>query len=225
MMITKSFHPSAQIHPDSVIGAGTNVGANAVIGADVIIGKNCSISAGAVIGADPYVLKKQEGATFPIRISDDVFIGSNVTIQYGITRPTLIGCGSWINHSCAVGHDVHFGEGVMLGLSSTVSGHSNIGDRVRIGPGSTLTNRSEVGADAIIGIGSLVLHPVAAGTTVLGSPAELRADYIKNARRFRELSKNKRSHRKITGGGNRYAKLIHPRLRRLLKKLIGKIKG
>ena len=111
----------------------------------------------------------------------------------------------------------------MLGLSSTVPGHSNVGDRGRIGPGSTSTNRSEVGADAIIGIGSLVLHPIAAGTTVPGIPAELRLS-LDNARRFRELSKDKRSHRKITGGGNRYAKFIHPKLRRLLKKLIGKIK-
>ena len=221
----KSFHPSAQVHPNSVIGEGTSVGANTVIGADVIIGKNCRISAGAVIGASPYVtgLTKQEGSYFPIKISDDVFIGSNVTVQYGVVRPTLIGRGSWINHSCAVGHDVCFGEGVMLGLSSTVSGHSNIGDHVRIGPGSTLTNRSEVGADAVIGIGSLVLHPVAAGTTVLGRPAELRSDYLKNVKRLLELLDNGRSHRQITGGGNRYVGLIPPRLRRLLKKLIKKI--
>ena len=111
----------------------------------------------------------------------------------------------------------------MLGLASTVSGHSNIGDRVRIGPGSTLTNRSEVGADAVIGIGSLVLHPVVAGATVLGRPAELRTDYLKNSGRLLELLGNGRSHRQITGGGNRYVRLIPPRLRRLLKKLIKKV--
>ena len=218
-----TIHPSAQIHPDAVIGDGTTVGANVVIGADVVIGCNCWISAGAVIGARPYVLSKEDGALFPIEIADDVLIGSNATVQYGISRPTRIGRGSWINHTCAVGHDVWFGEDVRLGLSSTVSGHSSIGDRVKIGPGSTLTNRSEVGADAQIGIGSLVLHPVEVGSTVMGRPAEPRADHLEAARRLREMLGMERAERRITGGGKRYARFVPRRLKYLIKRILRKV--
>lgn len=221
-MNTTNIHPSAQVHPDAVIGNGTTVGPNAVIGADVVIGRNCRISAGAVIGARPYVLSKEDGAFFPIEIADDVLIGSNATVQYGVSRPTRIGRGSWINHTCAVGHDVWLGEDVRLGLSSTVSGHSNIGDRVKIGPGSTLTNRSEVGADAQIGIGSLVLHPVEAGSTVMGRPAEPRADHLEAARRLREMLGMERAERRITGGGKRYARLLPRGLKHLIKRILGK---
>jgi UDP-3-O-[3-hydroxymyristoyl] glucosamine N-acyltransferase len=221
-MSTITIHPSAQVHSDAIICEGTKIDANAVIGANVFIGRNCRILAGAVIGARPFVLSMDEGAFFPIEIADDVLIGSNATIQYGVSRPTRIGRGSWINHTCAIGHDVWFGEQVRLGLSSTVSGHSNIGDRVKIGPGSTLTNRSEVGADAQIGIGSLVLHPVAAGSIVMGRPAESRADHLEAARRMRELLGTERPERRITGGGRRYARLLPRGLKRMIKHILGK---
>lgn len=222
-MNTIAIHPSAQVHHDAIIRDGTIVGANAIIGENVVIGYNCRISAGAVIGARPYVLSKEEGTFFPIEIADDVLIGSNATVQYGVSRPTRIGRGSWINHTCAVGHDVWIGEDVRLGLSSTVSGHSNIGDRVKIGPGSTLTNRSEVGADAQIGIGSLVLHPVEAGSMVMGRPAEPRADHLEAARRLREMLGMQRAERRITGGGKRYARLVPHSLKRLIKQILGRI--
>jgi UDP-3-O-[3-hydroxymyristoyl] glucosamine N-acyltransferase len=217
-------HPSAQIHTDAVIGDGTTIDANVVIGDNVVIGRNCQILAGAVIGARPYVRSAEEGAFFPIEISDDVLIGSNSTVQYGVSRPTQIGRGSWVNHNSAVGHDVRFGEKVRLGLSSTVSGYSNIGDRVKIGPGSTLTNRSEVGADAQIGIGSLVLHPVAAGSIVMGRPAELRADHLKATRQMRELIRVERPKRGINGiKRKRYLRILPYRLRLLLKRILGKL--
>ena len=218
-MSQTEIHPSAQIHPGAVIGTGTIVEANAVIGENVVIGRNCMISAGAVIGARPF--DDNEGR-FPIEIADNARIGANSTVQYGVARPTRIGRGTWVNHSCAVGHDVWLGEGVQFGLAATVSGHSNIGDRVKIGPGSTLTDRSEVGADAVIGIGSLVLHPVAAGTMVMGRPAELRADHIEAARRLRELLGMERPERRITGAGNRYMRLIPRWLKQLIKRILGR---
>ena len=44
-----SIHPTAQVHPDAVIGKGTTVGANAIIGPDVRIGSNNRIGASCII--------------------------------------------------------------------------------------------------------------------------------------------------------------------------------
>lgn len=222
-MNSEAIHPSAQIHPNAIIGYGSSVGANAVIGEDVVIGRNCRILAGAVIGARPYVVSKEKLSFFPIEIDDDVLIGCNVTVQYGVSRPTRIGRGSWINNTCSIGHDVWLGECVLMGLSCTVSGYSNIGDRVKIGPGCTLNNRSDVGADAQIGIGSLVLHPVLSGSIVMGRPAEQRAYHIESARRLRELLSVERPYRRITGGRGRFLNFLPYKLKQLIKHILRKL--
>lgn len=201
-------HPSAIIDLTAQIGAGTMIGANVVIGPDTIIGVECDIQAQAVIGANPFTKAGQDRPLQAIVIGDRCRIGVGAVIQNGIVRQTTIGVGCWINNLCNIGHDVQLGDRVVMGLSSSISGHSTIGAEVRIGPGCTLNNRSDVGARAVVGIGSLVLHPVAAGTTVMGRPAEERSAHLAQARALRVAAGQDQTSRQITRGqGSRLRRL------------------
>jgi UDP-3-O-[3-hydroxymyristoyl] glucosamine N-acyltransferase len=215
-----AIHPSAQVHSEAVIGPRTTIDACVVIGPNVTIGEDCTICSGAVIGAPPFANAK--GSLFDIEIGSGTLIGCNTTIQYGVSRSTKIGQKCWVNHGCCLGHDIQIGNDVQLGLSTTISGHSEVGDGVKIGPGCTLTNRSQVGDRATIGIGSLVLHPVRPGTTVLGRPAEPRDQYLKATHSLRELLDIERPSSRITGGGNRIFRMIPPRVRKQIRRLLGK---
>ena len=117
----------------------------------------------SVIGAVPFD-DYEEGALHPVVLEAGAWIGSHVIIQRGVSRPTIIGAETSVNHGCSIGHDVQIGPACEIGLSITISGHSNLGEGVRIGPGCTVNNRSELGSFSRVGIGSLVLHPVDANS-------------------------------------------------------------
>lgn len=70
------------------------------IGDDVIIGENVKIyDHNHVFGGDSQVVEKHKFKTSPIKIGDNVWIGSNVTILKGVTigDRSIISAGSVIN--------------------------------------------------------------------------------------------------------------------------------
>ena len=222
MIDQANVHHTAFVDIKAVLGMNIKIGANAYIGPNVFLGDNCQVDSGAVLGARQFELSISAAELFPIEIATNAFIGSNVTIQYGIKGPTRIGADSWVNHNSAIGHDVHMGEHVHVGLCCSISGYSKIGNHVKIGASSTLTNRSVIGNHARIGIGSLVLHPVEAGTTVLGRPAELRTQHLEARKRMHALLGIARKTRRITGGGSRIGRYLPIRLKNFIKHLLWK---
>jgi len=175
-------------------GAGTLIGANAVIGPDVQIGQNCAIGSGSsitntIIGdrvvihpgchigqdgfgfsadADGFVKVPQLGR---VVIGDDVEIGANATIDRGAGPDTVIGAGSMIDNLVQIGHNVQLGRNCILVAQSGISGSTRLGDFVMIGGQAGLVGHLEIGAGARIGAKAGVPNDVAAGETVLGSPA------------------------------------------------------
>lgn len=145
----------------------------------VKIGFGCKIDASVRIGTEPFALKKNRIRGFKIRknaqggvcIEEFVSIGPFVSIQKGVTRPTIIGQYSFLNEGVRVGHDVQIGKRCEIGLNSTISGYSEIGDDVQIDPGCTISNRIKIGNGARVRIGSLVLDDIPAHGDYAGRPA------------------------------------------------------
>jgi UDP-3-O-[3-hydroxymyristoyl] glucosamine N-acyltransferase len=170
------------------IGAGCAIGPAVALGDDVRVGANVSVSH-AVIGARvrlyPGARIGQDGFGFSadadgfvkvpqlgrVVIGDDVEIGANSTVDRGAGPDTTIGAGTMIDNLVQIGHNVQIGRNCVLVAQSGISGSTRLGDFVMIGGQAGLVGHLDIGAGARIGAKAGVPNDVAAGETVLGSPA------------------------------------------------------
>ncbi|MGH7067687.1 MAG: serine O-acetyltransferase [Acetobacteraceae bacterium] len=100
-----------------------------------------------------------------IEIHPGARIGRRLVIDHGM--------GVVIGETAEIGDDCHFYHQVTLGGTSLAKGkrHPTIGNRVILGAGAKVLGPISVGDDARIGANAVVVHPVPAGTTVVGVPA------------------------------------------------------
>ena len=181
--------PTAEIHPDAVlepnvivgahvkIGAGTRIEAGTVIRDYTEIGERVIIQSGVVIGSDAFYFKKAEGQYTKwtsggrVIIEDDVYIGSNCTINRGVSGDTVIGAGSKID--CLV----HIGHGAVLGRNCLIAAQVGISGKTILGDGCTLYGQVGVahGLKISPGVTALAKSGVGEshepGQTVFGIPA------------------------------------------------------
>jgi carbonic anhydrase/acetyltransferase-like protein (isoleucine patch superfamily) len=158
--VTPNIHPTAYVHPDAV-----------VIG-DVTIGAESSIWPGAVLRGDYGT----------ITIGDRSSIQDGTVVHAGPGFPTIVGNG------CVVGHLTHL-EGCILEDDSLAGSGSVVLHHAVVSQGAT------VGANAVV-TDNMVVPP---GALAIGVPAQIRegrsnvglnklsaAEYVKNAKRYRE---------------------------------------
>jgi UDP-3-O-[3-hydroxymyristoyl] glucosamine N-acyltransferase len=178
----------AEIGRRCVIGAGSVIGPGSILGDDVRVGAHVTVSH-AVIGARvrlyPGARIGQDGFGFSadadgfvkvpqlgrVIVGDDVEVGANVTIDRGAGPDTVIGAGTMIDNLVQIGHNVQVGRNCILVAQSGISGSTRLGDFVMIGGQAGLVGHLEIGSGARIGAKAGVPNDVAAGETVLGSPA------------------------------------------------------
>lgn len=176
------------------LGARCAIGANTVIGAGVELGDDCRIAAnvtlshcliGSRVVLHPGVRIGQAGFGFapdaggPVKIpqlgrvviGDDVDIGANTTIDRGSGHDTEIGAGTMIDNLVQIGHNVVLGRGCILAGQVGISGSSKLGDFVMVGGQAGLAGHLDIGTAARIGAQAGLIKDVAAGETVIGSPA------------------------------------------------------
>jgi UDP-3-O-[3-hydroxymyristoyl] glucosamine N-acyltransferase len=176
------------------LGARCAIGANTVIGAGVVLGDDCRVAAnvtlshcliGARVVLHPGVRIGQAGFGFapdaagPVKIpqlgrviiGDDVDIGANTTIDRGSGHDTEIGAGTMIDNLVQIGHNVVLGRGCILAGQVGISGSTKLGDFVMAGGQAGLAGHLTVGTAARIGAQAGLMKDVAAGETVIGSPA------------------------------------------------------
>jgi UDP-3-O-[3-hydroxymyristoyl] glucosamine N-acyltransferase len=146
----EAIHPLAKIGKNTVIQPNCFIGENVIIGDDCIIHSNVSvynnttignrviIHSGAVIGGDAYYFQRRNegwkkldscGCTW---IDDDVEIGSNVSIDKGVSGCTYIGKGCKFDNLVQVGHDTHIGNHCLICSQSAIAGCSFIDDNCTI---------------------------------------------------------------------------------------------
>jgi len=176
------------------LGARCEIGANTVIGPGVELGDDCRVAAnvtlshcliGVRVVLHPGVRIGQAGFGFapdaggPVKIpqlgrvivGDDVDIGANTTIDRGSGHDTVIGPGTMIDNLVQIGHNVVLGKGCILAGQVGISGSTKLGDFVMAGGQAGLAGHLNIGTAARIGAQAGLMKDVAAGETVIGSPA------------------------------------------------------
>jgi UDP-3-O-[3-hydroxymyristoyl] glucosamine N-acyltransferase len=190
------------------IGANSVIGAGCVLGDDVRVGVNVSIShsiigsrvrlyPGARIGQDGFgfALDPQSFVKVPqlgrVIIGDDVEIGANSTIDRGAGPDTVIGAGTMIDNLVQIGHNVQIGRGCVLVAQSGIAGSTRLGDHVIIAAQGGLVGHLTIGSGARIGAQAGVMRDVAAGETVVGSPAVPVKQFFRQVAAVQRLAQKK----------------------------------
>jgi len=162
--------PTARIHPDAVIGAGTRIADFCVIESDVVIGAQCmlepyvyikrwttmgdrnEISAGTVLGTDP-LDKNFTGDRSYLKIGSGNKIREHYTISRG-TAPesvTELGDGNYIMTSGHIAHNCRIGSNTVIASCALVAGYVEVEDQAFISGGVVVHQYSKIGRLAMIG--------------------------------------------------------------------------
>ncbi len=184
---TASVGEGTQLFPGVTIGHHTSIGSNCIIYPNVtildhcVIGNNVVIHPGAVIGSDAfyYNSKKNRDVWYKkmkscgrVIVEDDVEIGSNTTIDRGVTNDTLIGRGTKIDNLVHVGHDTTIGPNCLIAAQVGIAGGVVIGTGVtlwgQVGVSKTLT----IGDHATVLAQSGVPSSLKGNAIYFGTPAD-----------------------------------------------------
>lgn len=162
--------PTARVHPDAVVRAGTRIGEYCVIEADVVIGARCvlepyvyvkrwttmgdanEVSAGTALGTDP-LDKGFTGERSYLRIGDGNKIREHYTISRG-TQPeseTRIGNRNYIMTSGHIAHNCTIGDDAVVASCALVAGYVEVESQAFISGGVVVHQYSKIGRLAMIG--------------------------------------------------------------------------
>jgi UDP-3-O-[3-hydroxymyristoyl] glucosamine N-acyltransferase len=173
-----SIAPGVVLGENVVVGNNTIIHPNVVVYDNTIIGDNVIIHANTTIGADAFYYKKVDGAYQKMHscgrviIEDNVEIGSNCSIDKGVSADTIIGKGTKMDNQVHIAHDVVIGQNCLFAAHVAIAGCTNIEDDV------ILWGKVAVQKDLTIGKGAIVLgmsgvsKSIEGGKTYFGAPVE-----------------------------------------------------
>lgn len=170
------------IEANAVVAVGVEIGDDTWIGAcaslsHCTIGRRVRIHPGARIGQRGFGFAMDEMGHVDVPqlgrvlIEDDVEVGANSTIDRGAGPDTVIGVGSRIDNLVQIGHNVVLGRGCVIVAQAGISGSTRLEDNVILAAQAGMTGHLKIGRDARVGAQSGVMRDVAAGASVIGSPA------------------------------------------------------
>ena len=190
-------HPSATLEYNVQLGKNVYVGANCYIAKDVIIGdntkilsntvifgitkigKNCVISSNSTIGSEGFSFSFDETEFIhfnhigEISIGDNVWIGSNCTVEKSQIGQTVIEDHVKIDDIVHVGHNSIIKKAAQITAGSVISGRAKIGKGCWVAPNSVIDAGCEIGDGCIVGTASLVMSNFPKNSVIVGSPGKL----------------------------------------------------
>jgi UDP-3-O-[3-hydroxymyristoyl] glucosamine N-acyltransferase len=194
--LERGIDPRAVVDPSAEIGRGVHIGPHAVVGPLVKIGKNtvvmshavingeveigadCVIKSNAVIGSEGYwFVKDAKGRPIhvpqlgTIRIGNQVWVGSNSTIERSDFRATVIEHNVKIDDLVHVGGGCHLTEGCMITAGTVLGRNVVVGAGSWLAPNVSVREQVRIGANVLVGLGSVVLRDLADGGVFAGAPA------------------------------------------------------
>jgi UDP-3-O-[3-hydroxymyristoyl] glucosamine N-acyltransferase len=104
-------------------------------------------------------------------IEDYVEIGSNCSIDRGVTHDTVIGMGTKIDNLVQIAHDVVIGKNCLIASQVGIAGATIIEDEVILWGQVGVNKTIRIGKGAIVMAQSGVTSSLAGGKTYMGYPA------------------------------------------------------
>lgn len=141
------------------------------------VGDRVLMHAGAVLGAYGFGYRQQQGRHVRtaqlgwVEIADDVEIGAATTIDRGTYGPTRIGQGTKIDNQVQIGHNCHIGRHNLICAQVGIAGSTSTGDNVVLAGQVGIADHLSLADNVTVGAQSGIMNNVAAGQTVVGSPA------------------------------------------------------
>lgn len=170
-------YPGVFIGPNARLGNDCVVYPNAVVYDGCRVGDRVIIQSNASVGQDGYGFATHKGEHHKIPqigivvLEDDVEIGSGAVIERGTLDDTVIGKGSKIGDSVAIGHATKIGPHCLLVPQAGIAGSAVIGHHCVIGGQVGIVGHIKVGNMVTIGAQAAVINNVPDGATILGAPA------------------------------------------------------
>ncbi len=209
MKLVKQFRPfvasNKMISDSAEIGKGTIIQPGAFIGENVKIGKNCTIHpnvtiydhsilgdnviihAGTVLGADAFYFQKREKKTVKFEscgrviIKDHVEIGSNCTIDRGVSGDTIIDEYTKFDNHIQIGHDTYIGKRCLFATAVLVGGVAIVEDDV------ILWGQVAINKDITVGKGAVLLGTSSIDKSIEGNKVYFGAPAIEARKKWKEL--------------------------------------
>lgn len=172
------------IHPGVFIGKHVKIGKHCIIHPHVSIynfteiGDNTIIHSNTVVGSDAFYFKSRGDYYEKMHtvgraiIGSDVEIGSNVTIDSGVSGDTIIGDGTKLDSQIHIGHGVVIGKHCLLCAQVAIAGKSILGDHVILYGKVGVSKALKIGDRAVVLASSNVGDDLEGGKTYFGSPAQ-----------------------------------------------------
>ncbi|AOW19646.1 UDP-3-O-(3-hydroxymyristoyl)glucosamine N-acyltransferase [Urechidicola croceus] len=172
------------IQPNVFIGNEVTIGHDCIIHANVtiydgcIIGNNVTIHSGTVLGADAFYYKNRptgfdkliSGGN--VILKDKVDLGSNCTIDRGVTGSTTIGKGTKIDNMVHVGHDTIIGEKCLIASQVGIAGCVIIENEVTLWGQVGVRSDIRIGEKAVVLGQTGVTKSIEGGKVYSGNPIQ-----------------------------------------------------
>jgi UDP-3-O-[3-hydroxymyristoyl] glucosamine N-acyltransferase len=193
----QGIHSTAHVHSDTIIGRNVRIGTNSFIDSGVQlddnvwimnnvsifgpvhIGKHSVIKTGAVIGSEGYnfvddghgrlIHPPQLGRIF---IGENVWIGTNSTIERDMLKDAVIEDGVKIDDLVHIGKGAHIGKNCQITAGCIVAYDVTLGENVILGPNVSIRESVEIISNVIIGMGAAVINNIDKSGTYIGVPAK-----------------------------------------------------
>ncbi len=189
------------------IGKNSKISSNTIVESNVEIGENCTIGSfviikNSIIHDGVYI---QDGCKIGIKgfgfiplkdknirtphvgkvvLHDGVEIGANSTIDRGSLTNTIIGKNTFLDNQVHVAHNVQIGKNCMIAGQVGFAGSSILGDGVVIGGQAGISGHLKIGNNVKIGGGSGVINDIPDNCQVMGYPAVLLKDFVKQRKKI-----------------------------------------
>ena len=122
-----------------------------------------------------------------VKIGDDVELGSNVSVDRGTIRNTVIGNRTKIDNLVHIGHNVRIGDDCLICGQVGIAGSSEIGNRVILGGQCGVNDNIFVGDDVIAGGATKIFTNAPKGRVLLGYPGVKMETHIEMQKALRRL--------------------------------------
>lgn len=131
------------------------------------IGKNTVIKSGTILAGDGFHFTRDENGVLnftehkkKLIIGDNVWIGSNCTIDRGRVRNTVVNGGSKIDNGVHISHNCVIGHDCIIGTGARILGSVTVGNRAEIWTNAIIHQGVTIGDGAVVGANTYVRHNI-----------------------------------------------------------------